>query len=1604
MMKLILLVLGLVGLCRANENSVPCYDDRGLAQRCVPEFENAAFNLSVEATNTCGELRDTSYCRQTGVQGARARGQCYSCRRGSHPARYLTDFHSEERMTRWQSETMFENVQYPNSVNLTIHLGKSFEITYIRLKFYSPRPESFAIYKRTCQECPWIPYQYYSGSCRPTYNQPDSEFVSINDETRAMCTSEFSDISPLTGGNIAFSTLENRPSARNFDNSPILQDWVTATDILVMLTRLNTFGDEVFRVPNVLRSYFYAITDFSIGGRCKCNGHASQCVEAPNDPYNRLVCQCEHNTAGPDCGECQPLFNDRKWKRATAGSANECIKCNCNLHSDRCYFDEGLYNTTGSGGHCIDCRDDTAGVNCERCRDDYYRTSSQARCQPCNCDPIGSLSQQCNDQGRCQCKVGVGGDKCTQCLPNFYNFGEGGCRSCECLRAGSIDNNPTCDERTGLCNCKLHVEGRDCERCKTSYFNLQESDQYGCLPCFCHGHSDTCTSAPGYEVTFIESDFDLGMNGWKAQTLDGEDEVLVYNAITKEVGVASVDSQPIYFVAPEKYLGNKLFSYGQELSFEMRLGNDNVAHTVADLILEGDGRQISAPLLAQNNEAPGIYPRRYTFKLRAEQEMGWTQVPTAFDFQRLLANLTAIKIRATYSDGGQGHLDDVRLVSAQRSVGPQGNRANFVELCRCPEGYVGQFCESCAAGFRRDPSGSGPYTRCIPCQCNNHADYCDVETGECICNHNTRGNNCEFCERGFYGNALQGTENDCQPCPCPGGTECILDAFDEVVCTECPEGYVGNRCEYCADGFFGDPTGIRGERRACGRCYCNNNIDPNAVGNCDRFTGECLKCVFNTGGPNCEYCLPGFYGNALGVPKGEQCQPCGCYSPGSRSFECSQDSGQCQCLPNVQGRDCSECYPGYWNIDSGRGCEACSCDNVGSTSPQCDIGTGQCPCKPGVTGLRCDQCEYDHYDFSLSGCTPCECNPQGSLYANCTSRGICECQPGVIGDKCDSCEENFYNIALGCIACPVCYNLVRDKVGEHRQNLADLANKIQQFMTNPKVVNDEDFERQLNELERILNATIDEALVASADDQNLATYLQSIKDSLDDLRERLGRIGATINQANGSTEAAKEDVAESNAIIERLKRLLPDAQTLLDERGWAELDRLNTLSRNMSDQERLMLQLAQQARQLADEHTAASAGIEKTANDALELAYEALRKVQNSSNGQDLEEQITAVEDRFREAQDLFNQVANTANDCQQRAQEAAEEALKLLTKANMPIPPIDINSLLDAANDLSVRAQQIINAAERIKRENADLLAEVASDAATAADLLRQGIDLENNVARLLAIANGALGDAQDAKRRGDKTLEEAQDILDKLRGFNEKVEESKQRATEAKERIPDIERMIDLANRTALNASEAIAAAEGDAMRARELANMAEGNATQASAAAQQVKADAEATKQQAQDLNDRADGLNGNVTATMMRLNAIDAQADADGNLADTAQQKANAAKQMTQAATRAAADALDQLNMIKQALDEVGAINPDTLEELEDNILNINATLTFDLKLTDTLDEMREFARLQEGWITAHQTDLSEIRAEVLSLTLVRDSLPDFCPNLNELEPI
>nr|XP_040053897.1 laminin subunit gamma-3 isoform X2 [Gasterosteus aculeatus aculeatus] len=1018
-----------------------CIDEEGGPSRCMPKFENVAFNRTVVTSNVCGSPPE-DYCMQTGSTRS-----CRHCDAShpdlSHGAGLLTDFHRNEEPTWWQSQSMYYGVQHPSSVNLTLHLGKAFEITYVRLKFYTSRPESFAIYKRTAEGGSWVPYQFYSASCRKTYGKDAKAYIRPGDDERtALCTDEFSDISPLTGGNVAFSTLEGRPSAYNFDQSAVLKEWVTATDLLISLDRLNTFGDEFFKDAKVLRSYFYAISDFSVGGRCKCNGHASECVASE---HRGLVCSCQHHTAGDDCQRCQPFYQDRPWFRATGDSANECLKCNCSGRSDECVFDAEQYRSTGSGGRCVSCRDNTDGPHCERCRQDHYRASAEEPCLPCNCNVNGSVSLQCDGEGRCACSAGVTGEKCDACRAGFHSLGHGGCRPCECDPGGSVDD---CSPLDGHCPCKPNVEGQSCDRCKPGFFNLEPVNPAGCQACFCSGHSLACSSSHRYAAASITSDFLEDQDGWLGEFSGGQQYTLLWKE--GEVYLLPLTEEDVgFYKAPEKFLGQQVYSYGQLLSITFTSETPELLPHRVTLLLQGAGVTLSADLSPQPALGGGLTSQRSFVVRLHENEMRFQPPLSASAFQQLLNNLTALRISNAGGHNYTSQLAGVTLTSALVPSGAAHPPAPWVESCSCPPAFTGQFCERCAPGFTREDSARGPLSTCVPCNCHQHGT-CHPETGACECSDFTAGMTCERCRAGYHGNAVTGTPGDCRPCPCPGRTSCAeIAKTGQVVCTNCPAGQTGMRCQMCEDGYYGDPLGQSGEARACARCDCSGNVDFNALGTCDRVTGECLKCLGHTEGDRCQRCQRGFYGDARSQSAGQKCKPCSCNPKGTsgRVNECHPQTGECQCLGHVTGRDCSSCDGGFFNLQPGVGCERCKCNPIGSASAACHPSTGQCVCRAGVEGVLCDSCRVGFFGFSSRGCRACNCDPMGSVSMQCHGNGTCHCRQGFVGYKCDKCEMNYFHSSAThqCEECPVCYGLVKKQAEQMRTRLQDLEKLLAHF-------------------------------------------------------------------------------------------------------------------------------------------------------------------------------------------------------------------------------------------------------------------------------------------------------------------------------------------------------------------------------------------------------------------------------------------------------------------------------------------------------------------------------------------------------------------------------
>ncbi|KAK1153622.1 netrin-1-like isoform X1 [Acipenser oxyrinchus oxyrinchus] len=167
-----------------------------------------------------------------------------------------------------------------------------------------------------------------------------------------------------------------------------------------------------------------SLSDVQVGGRCKCNGHASRCRR---DPEGGAACECRHNTAGPDCDVCKPFYCDRPWQRASPGQPHHCVSCQCNLHSTRCRFNMELYQLSGrrSGGVCLGCRHNTAGRHCHYCKEGFTRDQTKLlthrkACKPCSCHPVGALEKGCNQtSGQCRCRDGVTGLTCNRCAPGY---------------------------------------------------------------------------------------------------------------------------------------------------------------------------------------------------------------------------------------------------------------------------------------------------------------------------------------------------------------------------------------------------------------------------------------------------------------------------------------------------------------------------------------------------------------------------------------------------------------------------------------------------------------------------------------------------------------------------------------------------------------------------------------------------------------------------------------------------------------------------------------------------------------------------------------------------------------------------------------------------------------------------------------------------------------------------------------------------------------------------------------------------------------------------------------------------------------------------------
>uniref|UniRef100_A0AAQ5YFN9 Laminin, beta 1a n=1 Tax=Amphiprion ocellaris TaxID=80972 RepID=A0AAQ5YFN9_AMPOC len=1022
-----------------------------------------------------------------------------------------------------------------------------------------------------------------------------------------------------------------------------------------------------------------------------------------------------------------------------------CNQHSDSCHFDMAVF---VASGNASGGVCENCQHNTAGHNCEQCQPFYYQHPERDIrdpniCQSCNCDPLGSLNGGICDQttdvrtgliaGQCRCKVNVEGERCERCRQAHYGLSDQpkGCKACTCSPLGTVPGGNPCDSETGVCFCKRLVTGRDCDQCMSEHWGLS-NDMDGCRSCDCDlggAKNNQCDQVSGQCVCRDH------MFGRRCDQVESGFYFIALDHYTYEAedGVTVVPRPHPQDRSPT-WTGIGLVNVPEGAFLEFSV--NNIPHSMEyDILIRYEPQlpdQWEEVLMVVMRPGP----------IKADSRC----INTVPDDDNQMISLQPGSRSAANTCDPQGSLSTVcdpsggqcqcrpnvvgrscdRCAPATFQFGPNGCRAcacntqgshdqfcdQLTGQCVCISGAFGRQCDRCLPGHWGFPS-------CRRCSCNGHADTCDPDTGHCIdCREHSTGHSCERCVDGYYGDPVLGSGDHCRPCMCPDGPDsrrqfaesCYRgDESQQAVCI-CSAGYRGARCDECSPGYYGNP-GEEGGR--CQPCQCNNNIDVLDPMSCDGRTGECLRCLYHSEGAACQSCKLGYYGDALQ----QDCRKCVCNQLGSdpsscptaADCNCDRSSGQCRCLPNVIGQHCDRCAPDTWNMASGRGCQSCSCDPKHSYGTSCNEISGQCSCQPGFGGRTCSECRELFWGDPEVKCHACDCDPRGISEQQCNKvGGQCVCVDGVSGPRCDVCARGFAGTFPDCRRCHQCFAEWDDVVGQLTNQTHRLVNKVNAVkasgVSGPYKKSMDSMERSIADIQVIL-------------DQNPAAQpLTEIQHLLQQLKEQDAAAETKLDSVTSDAQKLERTVQELPPDFQSCSCLLPGAtdsitkyflqsQVAEARANASTIDSGSPVETSAALRQLTQDKLNQTREEFLRRHTEHAQKLDDLAGDlqTLDLSEISQKTCGSPSSGQDLCLSCGGLgcveaDGRIKCSRDGCNGVVTTANAVWKKAQTSEQEIISAMEEVEK-LSKMVLEAKLQA-DEAKLSAQDVLMKTNKTKQK----------------------------------------------------------------------------------------------------------------------------------------------------------------------------------------------------------------------------------------------------------------------------------------------------------------
>ena len=184
-----------------NTHSIGIYTSLVCVCVCPAVVGDLALGRTFTASSTCGLTSPQTFCTlhlPTTSPDANGGKDCFTCDesdpQNSHSPRFLSDNEFDGTRTWWQSESGTGNV------TLELDLGAVFSFRELVITFRSPRPVALVLERSRDFGASYEVYRFFSDDCEGDFGVSElSGPETVDDVT---CTSEFSSIEPLTGGQV----------------------------------------------------------------------------------------------------------------------------------------------------------------------------------------------------------------------------------------------------------------------------------------------------------------------------------------------------------------------------------------------------------------------------------------------------------------------------------------------------------------------------------------------------------------------------------------------------------------------------------------------------------------------------------------------------------------------------------------------------------------------------------------------------------------------------------------------------------------------------------------------------------------------------------------------------------------------------------------------------------------------------------------------------------------------------------------------------------------------------------------------------------------------------------------------------------------------------------------------------------------------------------------------------------------------------------------------------------------------------------------------------------------------------------------------------------